>query len=59
MRRAPVVSGAARTHFALLEDLAMRTHELLSPVAFDHKFGAEDFANEHLYADIRPLLLGQ
>src|ERR1700758_3905325 len=48
MRRAPVVSGAARNHLALLEDLAMRTYDLSplwrSTIGFDRLFDLAEMA---------------
>src|ERR1700761_4421900 len=48
MRRAPVVSGAARNHFALKEDLAMRTVDFSplfrSAIGFDRLFDLAEAA---------------
>jgi molecular chaperone IbpA len=47
-RRAPVVSGAARNHLALMEDLAMRTYDFSplwrSTVGFDRLFDLAETA---------------
>src|SRR6201996_1029314 len=48
LRRAPVVSGAARNHFALKEDLAMRTVDFSplfrSAIGFDPLFDLAEAA---------------